>query len=239
MPWFDCAVHKPIGANTGGPLEPNLGLVLHHAVANGSLFNFFNNPASQVSAHFWVALDGRIEQYVNTGTIAWHAMELNQRYVGVETEGCTTPPYAQPMTDLMVKSLATLYAEGRQRHGWPLGEANADGQPGFGYHRMAINTACPCDVRLAMRPTILQLAGNIISPPQPPPVKIPKGETISVEQLTINGKEYVVSNIVANGHLVQVRQDLDSIGQPSNGQNTSIIDLTNQWPGELPNVTAG
>lgn len=237
MPWFDCAVHRPIGANTGGNLEPNLGLVLHHAVANGSLWGFFNDPASEVSAHFWVALNGTIEQYVNTDIVAWHGRQLNQRYVGVETEGCTEPPYAQPMTDAMVKGLATLYAEGRQRHGWPFAEANADGQPGFGYHRMAVNTACPCDVRLAMRPIILEKAKNIISP-QPPPVQIPEGEVMSVEIITQNGKEYMISNVVAGGRLVQVTQDVASIGGASNGNNTRIIDMTAQWPGQLSDVTA-
>lgn len=73
----------------------------------------------------------------------------------------------------------------------------------------------------------------------PIPVNIPKGEITNVEVITINGKEYLVSNIVAGGHLVQVRQDLDSIGEASNAQNTSIIDLTTQWPQELANVQAG
>ena len=234
MPWFDCAIRKPISNNMGGALSPNIGLVLHHAVANGSLFTFFNDPASEVSAHFWVAKDGTIEQYVDTDRVAWHGRSLNANYVGVETEGCVDPPYNEPMTDAMVHSLANLYGEGKARHGWPLIKANALGEPGFGYHRMAVNTGCPCDVRLAMRDTILQLVGA----PQPPPVTIPKGETISVEQVTINGTQFLVSNIVADGHLVQVRQRLDSIGQASNGQNTSIIDLTTQWPNELKNVTA-
>jgi N-acetylmuramoyl-L-alanine amidase len=166
MAQFDCAVWRPISTNMGGSLAPNLGLVLHHAVMNGSLYNFFNSPSSQVSAHFWVSKSGGIEQYVDTSRVAWHGKSLNSRYVGVETEGCTSPPYAEPMTDQMVNALANLYAEGNKRHGWAFKLADADGQPGFGFHRMAVNTACPCDVRLSMRQEILNRAqGQAPAPP--------------------------------------------------------------------------
>ena len=136
MAWFDCAIKKPISANTGGRMSQNLGLFLHHAVANGSLFNFFNNPANQVSAHFWVSQSGTIEQYVDTETVAWHAKQANSLYVGVETEGCTTPPYADAMSTAMATALALLYAEGHRRHGWPFQLCNEFGNPGFGYHKI-------------------------------------------------------------------------------------------------------
>lgn len=168
MPWFDCAARRQIGANTGGTLTPNLGLVLHHAVANGSLWNFFNSPSAQVSAHFWVAKDGRIEQYADSDRVTWHGKSLNSRYCGVETEGCTQgPAYAEPMTDAMIDALARIYAEGMRRHGWANAKANADGQKGLGYHRMAVQTACPCDVRLNQRDEILRRAGGggAVAPP--------------------------------------------------------------------------
>jgi len=162
MAWFNCAVKRPISANTGGKMTQNLGLFLHHAVANGSLFNFFNNPANQVSAHFWVSQTGLIEQYVDSETVAWHAKQANSLYVGVETEGCVNPPYADPMTPAMIAALARLYSEGNIRHGWPLALCNKFGDKGFGYHRLAVQTACPCDVRVNTRQTILNAAN-----PQP------------------------------------------------------------------------
>lgn len=190
MPWFDCAVRRPISTNTGGSLGPNLGLILHHAVMNGSLFNFFNNSANQVSAHFWVAKDGTIEQYVDTNVVAWHGRSLNSRYVGVETEGCVSPPYAEPMTDAMVNGLARIYAEGARRHGWPKALSNADGVAGFGYHRMAVNTACPCDVRLAKRPDILNIAfGDVPVPPTPEPE--PEEDEDMRVLFTVNNNIYI------------------------------------------------
>jgi hypothetical protein len=139
-------------------MTANQGLILHHAIANGSLYNWFNSPASGVSATFWVSQDGTIEQYVDSEIVAWHAMQMNDTYCGVETDGCSDPPYADPMSDAMVEALARLYAEGHQRHGWPYVLAERDGQPGFGYHRMGVATACPCDIRLNMRAEILTLA---------------------------------------------------------------------------------
>jgi peptidoglycan hydrolase-like protein with peptidoglycan-binding domain len=169
MAVFSCATWMPVG-NVGGPLARNLGLILHHAVADGSLHDWFDNPASGVSAHFWVSRDGRIEQYVDTDWQAWHAMQLNDSYIGVETEGCTVEPFDEPMPDPMVEALVDLYAEGNRRHGWPHALAEGDGQPGFGTHKMAVATACPCDTRANMRQLILDRAlGQPAAWPEPPP----------------------------------------------------------------------
>jgi len=165
---FDCATWKPVG-NIGGPMKAQHGLLLHHAVADGSLHDQFNTPSSGVSAHFWVAQSGLIEQYVDTATVAWHAMQMNDTYCGVETEGCAHPPYADPMSEAMIDALARLYAEGHRRHGWPNALANRDGEHGFGFHRMGVSTACPCDVRLNMRPEILSRAFGEAAAPIPPP----------------------------------------------------------------------
>lgn len=165
MVWFDCATRKPISTNMGGSLTANLGLILHHAVANGSLFSFFNSPSAQVSAHFWVSKTGVIEQYVPANIVAWHAKQLNGTYLGVETEGCAVPPYAEPLTPQAKDALARIYAEGARRFGWPFALANSDGQRGFGFHRMAVNTACPCDVRVNARSEILAIAKGGTPPP--------------------------------------------------------------------------
>ena len=172
MARFDCATWRPISNNLGGNLASQRGLVLHHQAGNGSLYQFFNNPASQVSAHFWVSKTGVIEQYADTTRVTWHGRDLNGNWVGVETEGCGTAPHAEAMTEPMVAALARLYAEGARRHAWPNQLASTNGGRGFGYHRMAVNTGCPCDVRLNMRrrdsaPRIRRRLGA--GPPDDPP----------------------------------------------------------------------
>lgn len=212
MPWFDCAVRRPISTNTGGVLGPNLGLILHHAVMNGSLFNFFNNAANQVSAHFWVARNGTIEQYVDTSVVAWHGRSLNPRYVGVETEGCTTPPYAEPMTPEMVDGLSRIYAEGNRRHGWVNALANSDGERGFGFHRMAVNTACPCDTRLSMRPQILSKAFGGTPTPEPEPE--PEEEE-SMVQFQFGNDQYISNNLTYRWILNEWDLNAVLISQPN------------------------
>jgi hypothetical protein len=174
MARFSCATWRPISVNMGGNITNNLGLVLHHQAGNGSLFQFFNKSSSGVSAHFWVSKTGVIEQYVDTSRVAWHGRSLNSRYVGVETEGCPTSPYAEPMTDAMFNALVRLYKEGNKVHGWPNRLASADGQPGFGFHRMAVATGCPCDVRLNRRQAILNSVFTD-APPLPESPKPPEG----------------------------------------------------------------
>lgn len=202
MARFDCAVWRPISANTSGRLGPNLGLVLHHAVANGSLWSFFNSPSAQVSAHFWVAKSGYTEQYVDTDVIAWHGKSLNTRYVGVETEGCTAATnYAEPMTTQMIDALAALYAEGMRRHGWPKRLANSDGEAGFGYHRMAVNTACPCDVRLSKRQEILDKATGVVVEPEPEPLPEVIEMALVIPTFHFNAQHHIFSLSKAQGQL--------------------------------------
>jgi hypothetical protein len=159
MAVFSCANWRPV-RNHGGAMTDQRGLVLHHAVAMGSLFARFNDPATQVSSTFWVSLGGVIEQYVDSQVVAWAngTAAANASFCSVETEGCVSPPYAQPMTTAMIDALATLYAEGHARHGWPDLLCNDPGGRGFAYHRLFYATACPCDVRLNERPGILALA---------------------------------------------------------------------------------
>jgi hypothetical protein len=165
MAWFDCATKRQISNNVGGNLSSQRGLVLHHQAGNGSLYGFFNNPASKVSAHFWVGKNGTIEQYVDTAKVSWHGKDLNSNWVGVETEGCPSGK-DEDLTEAQIAALARLYAEGARRHGWPNQLASSNGGRGFGYHRMAVNTACPCDRRLNKRSEILKRAfGGAASPP--------------------------------------------------------------------------
>jgi hypothetical protein len=138
---------------------------MHQQVGYGSLFGFFNNPASKVSAHFWIGRDGTAEQYVDTAVVAWHAKQANGAWCGVEFEGYPT----EALTPGQIDAGGALYAEGARVHRWPLQLAEREADRGFGYHRMAVATACPSDLRLAARPAILAIAaGGVPVAPAPP-----------------------------------------------------------------------
>ena len=191
MARFTCATWRPISTNMGGNITNNLGLILHHQAGNGSLFQFFNNPSKQVSAHFWVSKTGVIEQYVDTSRVAWHGRSLNSNYVGMETEGCATSPYTEPFTDAQIQAIARIYKEGNQRHGWANAIINQQGQRGFGFHRMAVNTGCPCDVRNNRRQDILNIAFGAAPPTPTPP-------TLGVETVFIRNNN-IVYQLIYNG----------------------------------------
>lgn len=149
----------PVGSsNHGGAMTGHVGLVLHVAVGNGSLYGWFNNPASQVSAHFWVSKTGHVEQYVDGNTEAWHAGGANGTYNGVETEGFPT----EPLTDAQITGLAGIYQWGMKSYGWPKQLADTPGQAGFGWHGMGGDAwgghpLCPGDLRKPQRADVLKL----------------------------------------------------------------------------------
>ena len=132
------------------------GVLMHQQVGYGSLHGFFSNPASEVSAHFWISRAGVVEQYVDTSTVAWHARQLNTQWCGIEFEGMPT----DPITEGQIAAGGRVLAEGARVHGWLLRKAESSSEHGFGYHRMpgGVNTACPSDLRLGARDAILAAA---------------------------------------------------------------------------------
>jgi peptidoglycan hydrolase-like protein with peptidoglycan-binding domain len=144
-----------------------------------SLFDVFNN--GEVSTHFLVTQGGRIEQYLDSDMSAWatNSSVGNFEYCSVETQGCSSPPHADPMSNAMVDALARLYREGNARHGWAFQLANSAGANGFAYHKLFSATACPCDVRVNRRADILVLAqgGGSLAPPSSPSSPAPGGPT--------------------------------------------------------------
>lgn len=167
MPIYRCANWRPIVNNVGGWMDSTLGVLMHQQVGYGSLFGFFNNPISQVSAHFWVSQSGTIEQYVDTTRVAWHAMQLNGSYCGIEFEGMPD----DPLTAEQISAGGKILAEGHTADRWPLVLCNAAGQRGFGYHRMpgGVATACPSELRLSARQACLDAALGVSIPPTVPP----------------------------------------------------------------------
>jgi peptidoglycan hydrolase-like protein with peptidoglycan-binding domain len=173
---FRCAIWKPISVNVGGYISSQHGAVMHQTAApgNSSPFGWFNNPAAEVSAHFWAAADGRIEQYVDTARVAWHAVALNGTWIGIEFGGLPT----DKLTPAQIEAGGRILEEGHRLHGWKLQLANDISQYGFGYHRMAgsqTNTGCPSDLRLAYRDDILKAAGGTAPAPGPSPKPPPSG----------------------------------------------------------------
>jgi N-acetylmuramoyl-L-alanine amidase len=160
---------KPVG-NHGGLMRSHRGLVVHVQEGNGSLAGYFNNPASQVSAHFWAAKDGRLEQYVDSDSVAWAQAGGNPDYLSVETEGFAR----EFLTEQQIATLGRLLAWVHASYGVPLVGPVRHGQSGLTTHSQPDgipdplwgNHPCPGTRRLGQLALVLAAAG---SEPQPAP----------------------------------------------------------------------
>lgn len=180
-------------ANHGGPMAGVDGLVVHVAQGNGSLFGWFDDPANQVSSHFWVSKTGVIEQYVDTDLEAWAQEAGNANYLSVETEGFVAEPFTGPqMSSLaLVAKWASLTfgfppqlvdhgGRGITTHAhWPSGVAD----PSWGGH------PCPGPVRAGQLP---QLVALITPPPVPKKPATTKENPLYVVHTTDTDRQYQV-----------------------------------------------
>jgi N-acetyl-anhydromuramoyl-L-alanine amidase len=72
----------------------------------------------RVSAHFLIARDGRLSQFVGCAQRAWHAGEstfegrarCNDFSLGIELEGTDTVAYSDPQYDMLVRLARILFA---------------------------------------------------------------------------------------------------------------------------------
>jgi hypothetical protein len=202
-------------------MNNHLGLVLHVQVGNGSLYGYFNNPASQVSAHFWCAKDGRLEQYVDTEVVAWAEAAGNPNYLSVETEGFPT----EPLTAAQVSKVAELLYWSASNYKFPIAGPVAHGQAGFTPHSNPNGTpdpawgnhSCPDPIRLAQMADIIAAA----LPPLPVPIK---EETMSI--CPLDGGGVAISAVGAgsrNEHLL-----VFTLSNPENpsAPGYNVLDVT-------------
>lgn len=79
---------RPVVNETpGGMIAQPIGVVPHVQVGTGSLFDRFNDPSVEASAHFWVSKLGAAEQYVDAADKAWAQEAGNPFYWSIEFEG--------------------------------------------------------------------------------------------------------------------------------------------------------
>jgi N-acetylmuramoyl-L-alanine amidase len=161
------AIWQP-GAPCSGTLNPRT-VTLHHQAGNGNPYNVY--ISRRVSAHFWIPKTGQPYQHVDTNVQAWHGVAHNSVGLGIETEGCGSPPHADPLTEHQLNQFAALMAWAHHTHGIPLRLSESVTEPGLNYHRCAGGpaTGCPCDVRKNARAEILRRAGATAPAPPTPP----------------------------------------------------------------------
>jgi N-acetyl-anhydromuramyl-L-alanine amidase AmpD len=164
---WDKAIWQPV-SQFSGTLRP-IAVCLHHQAGSGNPAPVYASRG--VSAHFWIPKSGTPVQHVDTANRAWHGVAHNDYSIGVETEGCGSPPHAEPLTENQLNLFGALMKWANATHGIPLVLSESVTQPGLNYHRCQGGpaTGCPCDVRLNARAEILRRAGSGAAPTPPPP----------------------------------------------------------------------
>lgn len=174
------AIQKRLISNnyTNGRFGYSIKRIVLHTYGGGgrSLFNWFNAPTTQASAHYAVFKDGNGEQYVEDHNMAWHAGTVaggglpnnNWESIGIEHQDDGNPGDSVRTNELYEAS-AQLVAELCRRHGIPCRLLN-EGQKwssGISLHNYYANKSCPGALN-AQR--IVNRANEILNPPQPPQV---------------------------------------------------------------------
>lgn len=164
MSRFPGARWRPLPENAyQSAIDPSL-VILHSAVdAHGptSLFGFFSRSDVRVESHFFIRLDGRIEQYLDTNVRADCNRRANKRpdgtgAISIETED-DGDPNNRPWTQAQIDSIIAIILWAHEEHGIPLRVCENPWDDGIGFHSQwgspsdwtpAAGKTCPGYVRI-------------------------------------------------------------------------------------------
>jgi len=152
------------------------GVLMHTMVGwLHTAIEMFNDPARQASAHFGIAMDGRIHQWgpLGRGWMAWHAEAANLTWYGIEHED--GGDQHKPLTDAQITASAQVVELLSRFAGFPLQVTDDPHGRGYGTHVMGglawshDGHTCPGPgPRAGQRKDIIELAKAIRNPPPPP-----------------------------------------------------------------------
>lgn len=148
--WKPVERYKPGGSSTV-PMKPRR-LILHTAVSSSdSLYGSMSTPGTATS-HFYVRMDGKMEQYVDTAQTASAVLEGNHDCITVES--WDDAGKVKHWTDAQVESIAKLAAWCKKTHGIPLEalDSSETGRWGIGWHRLGIDGDFPPGILHGRRP---------------------------------------------------------------------------------------
>lgn len=101
----------------GGKRVTRIVVHVQDGTQAGSI-SWFQNPASNVSAHYLISMAGDVVQMVDEADSAWHAgnWDVNQTSIGIEHEGQPSKGAWSP-TRMQLQASIDLVAELCARHG--------------------------------------------------------------------------------------------------------------------------
>jgi len=175
MARFAGASWRPVRNFTAGGQDSVHGVVIH--IMDGTLAGseaWFNNPASQASAHFGTGKAGALYQWVDTADRAWAQAGGNRTWLSVENEG----KGGDALTDPQLQHCAEVLAWAHKTYGVPLQTTTDPNGKGLGFHGMGGaawggHTSCPGPNIVAQLPEIVRRAKAIAGDSAPAPAYEP------------------------------------------------------------------
>jgi N-acetylmuramoyl-L-alanine amidase/Putative peptidoglycan binding domain len=170
--WTDIAQWVgPTPNRVAGGMGNIIGVVLHIQQGNeaGSI-SWCENPASQVSAHFFAPKTGGLQQLVDTNDVAWAEAAGNAQWLSIENEGYS----GEDLTPQQVQACAQVLAKAHQIYGVALASTDDPSVGGLGWHGMGGDAwgghpDCPGTPITAQRAAIIDAAQTILGNPTPAP----------------------------------------------------------------------
>jgi N-acetylmuramoyl-L-alanine amidase/Putative peptidoglycan binding domain len=162
--------HGPVPNQGGAMGNVRLGVVHIESGSQAGTDAWFHNPNAQVSAHFGIAKDGTVYQWVDTSRIAWAEAAYNDCAISVENEGYS----GEQLTFAQAVALSKLMVWVYQTHGVPLARnSDPNGVGWIGHGELGVaggaHPLCPGQPILDQLPTVIKAAWEILFPPQPTP----------------------------------------------------------------------
>jgi hypothetical protein len=165
MDWIESAHRVPLTINFGtgrsGMRHPIYGLVLHVTDGHpnfGGLRSTWSHETNHVSAHFAIAQDGRLAQFVSLRDTAFavggdHQQNDDQHWFSVEN----VAHRGEVLTPAQIETNARLFLWFNKYFGVPLQLAETRDSFGLGYHSMfhRAHPSCPGHRVIAQRSDIL------------------------------------------------------------------------------------
>jgi N-acetyl-anhydromuramyl-L-alanine amidase AmpD len=176
-------IWDPIVHNFSSPrLMAVSGVVVHLQAGHGDLKDWFNNPASEVSAHYQNRIDGSVKQFLAESDVAWHAgieakylvpgyegphkptwpyikpnANPNQYLIGIENEGVVTDVWP----DVQVEKLTDLIADIAFRYNFEVGPQTVVKHHDIWDDHICPGPLCPFDKIVKMAADKLQVLKGI------------------------------------------------------------------------------
>lgn len=138
MSRYPGAEWKPLPENAYQPAITPTQFILHTAVDHPGPSNipgYFGREDITVESHFWIYLDGRVIQMMDTNVRADANLKGNVRAISVETED-EGNPVGIPWTPAQLQSLIDLIRWAAEEHDIPLEVMPEWDAPGLGWHAM-------------------------------------------------------------------------------------------------------